>query len=255
MATEPLASLRDVTFSPAPHPPSPPQPRGVAPTAVHHGADVAFELRVHSFSLAPRELVACVGPSGSGKTTLLNIIAGILLPRTGRVRLMGRDLASQPDAHRRRLRLAHLGLVFQEFELLDYLSAWHNITLATRLGDFDATALARRARELAVAAGIHHALGRKPGCLSQGERQRVAICRALAHNPALVLCDEPTGNLDPDAASAVIDLLLDQVRSRDAGLLMVTHNHALLRHFDRVVHIRSSREPDRRLACLHEGAP
>ncbi|MFN7022878.1 MAG: ATP-binding cassette domain-containing protein, partial [Phycisphaerales bacterium] len=107
----------------------------------------------------------------------------------------------------------------------------------------------------AVAAGIHHALGRKPGCLSQGERQRVAICRALAHNPALVLCDEPTGNLDPDAASAVIDLLLDQVRSRDAGLLMVTHNHALLRHFDRVVHIRSAREPDWRLACLHEGAP
>lgn len=201
----------------------------------------AFAIRVPGLAVERGERIACIGLSGSGKSTLMNIIAGILLPSAGEVVVLGEDLASLSDRQRRRLRLSRIGMVFQEFELLEYLSARENILLARLLEQgLDEAALRRRADELAAAAGITHVLRRKPAALSHGERQRVAICRALATGPELVLCDEPTGSLDPHSAGAVLDLLFDQARLRGATLVMVTHDHALLDRFDRVVDLRET---------------
>jgi len=200
-----------------------------------------FELAVDELVLERGEAVACIGPSGSGKTTLLHLCAGILVPDEGEVTLAGRRIDSLPDAKRRARRAADVGLVFQEFELLDYLDVLDNVIVPYRLRGVDREGL-RSARERAVAIaetiGIGDLLGRLPHRLSQGERQRVAIARALVTEPALVLCDEPTGNLDPDTASAALDLLLDQARARGAALLMVTHDHGLLERFDRVIDVR-----------------
>lgn len=215
MATEPVVRLSAVSFA---------YPGG------------ALCLRVEGMEIAPGELVACIGPSGSGKTTLVSLIAGVLIPNAGSVRTLGREVSALTDAGRRKLRREEIGMVFQEFELLEYLTAMENITLAWRLGGVtNREALRRGAIQAAQAAGIGHLLARKPRQLSQGERQRVALCRALATNPKLILCDEPTGNLDPMATSAVLDLLLAQARATGAAMLMVTHNHALLPRFDRVI--------------------
>jgi ABC-type lipoprotein export system ATPase subunit len=144
------------------------------------------------------------------------------------------------DPERRRERARQVGLVFQEFELLDYLDALDNILVPLRVRGASRDELRAgrlRAEELAASVGIADLLGRTPSRLSQGERQRVAIARALVTDPALVLCDEPTGNLDPEAAARAVDLLIGEARARDAALLMVTHDHGLLDRFDRVVDV------------------
>ncbi|MFA6043698.1 MAG: ATP-binding cassette domain-containing protein [Phycisphaerales bacterium] len=215
MATQPAVTLEDVTFA-------------------YPGA--SFSLRVEELHIHAGEHVACIGPSGSGKTTLVSLIAGLLVPQAGRVLTLGHRMSALPDAERRSVRRSRIGMVFQEFELLEYLSALDNIALAWNLGAAtDRGALKIAAIEAAQAAGISHLLARKPRQLSQGERQRVALCRALATRPKLILCDEPTGNLDPTATNAVLDLLLAQARATGAALLMVTHNHTLLPRFDRVI--------------------
>ncbi|MEM9382195.1 MAG: ATP-binding cassette domain-containing protein [Planctomycetota bacterium] len=157
------------------------------------------------------------------------------------VHVAGRRIDALPDAERRARRAADVGLVFQEFELLDYLDALDNVLVPLRVrgaGHAELRSARARAVEIAETVGIVDLLRRVPGRLSQGERQRVAITRALVTEPALVLCDEPTGNLDPDSAHAALELLLGQARSRGAGLMMVTHDHGLLDRFDRVVDVR-----------------
>jgi ABC-type lipoprotein export system ATPase subunit len=201
----------------------------------------AFSLTVDELELRRGEAVACIGPSGSGKTTLVHLCAGILVPDEGEVRVAGVRIDGLSDAERRRHRAADVGLVFQEFELLDYLDALDNVLVPYRVRGASRAEL-REAREhaaaLAESIGIADLLGRPPARLSQGERQRVAIARALVTDPALVLCDEPTGNLDPDTANAALELLLDQARAKGAALMMVTHDHGLLDRFDRVVDVR-----------------
>lgn len=199
-----------------------------------------FELRVDRLEIAEGERLALIGPSGSGKTTLLNLLAGILRPRSGQIRLAGREVTTLSDAERRAHRIANVGMVFQEFELLDYLSALENILLPLRVTpSLRADRAARsRARELALALGVAHTLGRGPARLSQGERQRIAICRALVARPSVIMGDEPTGNLDPGTAGSTLDLLFEQAASHNASLLVVTHNHDILGRFDRVVDIR-----------------
>ena len=204
----------------------------------HPGGE--FRLAVDALHVARGERVVLVGPSGSGKTTLLHLIAGILeAPPGASIVVDGVDLAGADPALRRRHRLGRIGLVFQEFELLDYLTVAENVALPLRLGvgaaGPGAGPAGERVAALAAATGISHRLGARPDRLSQGERQRTAICRALVTEPAVVLADEPTGNLDPANAAAVLDLLLEQVAVRDATLVMVTHDHTLLDRFDRVV--------------------
>lgn len=202
-----------------------------------------FALRVPSLQVAAGECVAVIGPSGSGKTTLLNLIAGIALPRRGRVRVGDTEVSALSDAARRAFRIRRIGFVFQDFGLIDYLTARDNILHPYRITDaltLDAEVRAR-AEALAAATGIAGRLGHRPGALSQGEKQRVAICRALLTRPALVLADEATGNLDPETKGAILDLLLERARGDGATVLAVTHDHDLLPRFDRVVDFRSFR--------------
>lgn len=196
-----------------------------------------FTLAVDRLEVAPGERVACIGPSGSGKTTLVDLIAGIRLPDAGQVRVGDVELSGLGDDERRARRITGIGMVFQEFELLEYLSARENVLLPYHVSDalsLDAAAEAR-AEDLARTMGIGHVLDRGPRRLSQGERQRVAVCRALVTQPSLLLCDEATGNLDPDTAGDTLDLLLGQARELGATVFLVTHDHGLLDRFDSVV--------------------
>lgn len=208
-----------------------------------YGAD-GFRLRVPEFSLDDGERVAVVGPSGSGKTTLLNLIAGILTPEAGRIDVAGTEVSGLSDAERRRFRASQIGFVFQDFALLDYLSARQNIYYPYRITpalvlDDEAR---DRAERLAAACGIGDKLDRHPSALSQGEQQRVAICRALVTQPKLILSDEATGNLDPDSKARILDLLFEQASEAGAAVLAVTHDHELLPRFERVLDFAQFRE-------------
>lgn len=201
-----------------------------------------FALGVEDFALAPGECVACIGPSGSGKTTLVHLLAGILVPNAGEVHVGGVRIDALAESERRRHRARDIGLVFQEFELFDYLDARDNVLVPFRLhgglprAEFDQARA--RTDALLLDLGLAGKERRRPDELSQGERQRVAIARALVTEPSLILCDEPTGNLDPRTAGTALDLLLGEARRRDAGLLMVTHDHTLLDRFDRTFDVR-----------------
>ncbi len=203
-----------------------------------------FRLHVPRFSLSDGERLAIVGPSGSGKTTLLNLIAGILTPERGRIDIDGTDVTTLSDAERRRFRSSRIGFVFQDFALLDYLSARQNILYPYRITP--ALTLDRQARDradaLAEACGIGDKLDRHPQALSQGEQQRVAICRALVTEPKLVLSDEATGNLDPDSKARILDLLFEQSARAGAAVLAVTHDHELLSRFERVIDFAEYRQ-------------
>jgi len=209
--------------------------------------DLAFHYRGSDFRLEVGDLridrgssTAVIGPSGSGKTTLLNLVAGIFLPDRGRIRVGDTEVTTLPDAARRAFRVARIGLVFQEFELLDYLGVLDNILLPyriTRALRLDGEVRAR-AEALAERVGIGDKLGRSVRRLSQGERQRVAVCRALLPEPTLLLADEPTGNLDPANKDRVLAILFEFARERGITLLTVTHDHGLLDRFDRVLDVK-----------------
>jgi putative ABC transport system ATP-binding protein len=196
-----------------------------------------FRLNVPEFEVAGTEKVAVIGPSGSGKTTLLNLIAGIFTPGSGSVTVDGVEVSALPDAGRRDFRITRIGFVFQDFELLDYLSVMDNILhpfRITRALDLNRN-VRERAGELARRMAIEKYLRRRPGDLSQGEKQRAAICRALLPRPRLILADEATGNLDPKNKIRILDLLFERVDEEEASLLAVTHDHELLPRFDRLV--------------------
>jgi len=199
-----------------------------------------FVLRMTNLEVADHERVAIVGPSGSGKTTLLNLIAGITTPHRGSVETAGQHVSDMPDRIRRQFRVQHIGLVFQEFELLEYLSVLDNVLLpyhlsrALRLDD----SVRARARDLANGVEIGDKLHRNVARLSQGERQRVALCRALVPEPSLILADEPTGNLDPTNKQRVVDLLLENTKAVGATLVAVTHDREVASRFDRILDMR-----------------
>lgn len=196
-----------------------------------------FRLIVDRLQVAPGERVAVVGPSGSGKTTLLNLISGISVPQAGTVEVSGRKVSALPDAQRRDFRAASIGLIFQQFELIEYLSVLENILLPfmiNRALHMGGEAI-QRSKELAASVGLHDKLGRKIRRLSQGEQQRVAICRALVTQPKLLLADEPTGNLDPRNKDLTIRLLFDFCARQNATLLVVTHDLGIVSGFDRQI--------------------
>jgi putative ABC transport system ATP-binding protein len=196
-----------------------------------------FRLNIPGFQISGGERVAVIGPSGSGKTTLLNLIAGIITPLKGNVSVDDAQVSELGDRERRDFRISNIGFVFQDFELLDYLNVFDNvlhpyrITGALKLDK----AVRARAEVLTQEMGIGDKLKRNPNDLSHGEKQRVAICRALLPQPRLILADEATGNLDPDNKTLILDLLFSAVSDHDATLLAVTHDYELLKRFDRIV--------------------
>jgi putative ABC transport system ATP-binding protein len=203
----------------------------------HRFGDEGFRLAIDALEVARGEQAAIIGPSGCGKSTLLNLVAGILTPTRGTLRVLGFDLTTASDASRRAFRRARIGLVFQEFELLEHLPVEENVRLPYLVGSgLEDRATSRdRARELLARAGIASHAMKPPRALSQGERQRVAVCRALVTAPDLALADEPTGNLDAKNARRVVAMLREECRSRGATLLVVTHDRSLLPEFDRVI--------------------
>lgn len=196
-----------------------------------------FTLRVDSLDVAAGEQAALVGASGCGKTTLAHLIAGIQVAESGSIRVAGKDIDTLSDRERRDFRISNIGFIFQEFELLDYLRAEENILLPFHINrSLPLTSGAReRARHLAESVGLADRLRQFPRQLSQGERQRLAICRALVTQPRIVIADEPTGNLDPANSTAVMQLIHDTVRNHGTTFLMITHDHGLLQPFDRVI--------------------
>jgi putative ABC transport system ATP-binding protein len=198
-----------------------------------------FQLRVDSLDVASRDRVAFIGPSGSGKSTLVHLIAGILTPHAGSILVQDQELSALSEPARRDYRIENIGLVFQEFELIDYLTVLDNLLLPFRLNRSLVLddSVRQRAKELSVELGVGNKLSRYPGHLSQGERQRVAIGRALVTEPKLLLADEPTGNLDPRNKQRIVDLLLHQADQRELTVVMVTHDHGLLERFERVIDV------------------
>jgi len=199
-------------------------------------ADV-FSLDVPELTVAPGESVAIIGPSGCGKTTLLSLVAGILVPDAGSVSVNSRTISDLSDEQRRAFRSRDVGFVFQRFELISYLNVLDNIVHVYRVADglaIDAEVL-ERAKELAQRLGVADKLQSFPHELSQGESQRVAICRALLSEPKLLLADEPTANLDPANKQIIMDLLFAEAARLQLGVIAVTHDHDLLARFDRVI--------------------
>ena len=202
--------------------------------AKHYGDSPVF--RNVSLSLAPGEFVAIVGESGVGKSTLLNCMAGLDSWDHGSVHLQGHNLGELNDEQRALLRRRHVGFVFQAFHVLPHLDVAQNVGLPLLLlGQHDDA----RVQHMLDAVGLSGLGERLPQQLSGGHLQRVAMARALVHKPALVLADEPTGNLDPATATRVMDALLTQTRAQGSSLVLVTHSEAAAARADRVLKLHA----------------
>ncbi|MFM8753685.1 MAG: ABC transporter ATP-binding protein [Phenylobacterium sp.] len=185
--------------------------------------------------LAAGEVVAVMGESGAGKSTLLNLIAGLDKADAGVIDIAGTPLSSLDETGRTRLRREHLGFVFQAFHILPYLTVAQNTALPLVLANVDASRALSRAAEMLAAVGLAGREADLPSRLSGGELQRTAIARALVHHPALILADEPTGNLDPETAERSLGLLLEAARTRGAAVLLVTHSARAAEAADRTL--------------------
>lgn len=196
-----------------------------------------FRLYIPEISIPQGQKIAIVGPSGCGKTTFLRLLAGIHIPQSGTLTVDGIDIPQLPDIARRNFRISRIGFVFQEFELLEYLSVLENILLPFRISRALClnTEVKDRAMRLASEVGLTDKLKQRPINLSHGEKQRVAIARALIIQPQLLLADEPTGNLDPKNKIRIKTLLFEQALQTRATLIFITHDHSLLSGFDRVI--------------------
>jgi len=192
-------------------------------------------LDIAEFSLAAREQVALVGESGSGKTTLLNVISGITLPDSGEVLINGQNLTTLIEPVRDRFRARYIGIVFQTFNLLPAFTALENVLLGM---SFSGQAANRnRAKELLDRVGLGQRLSHRPGKLSVGEQQRVAVARALANQPTLLLADEPTASVDQRNQEKVLELIQTACREQQCALLMVTHSNDVASKFPRVARL------------------
>jgi lipoprotein-releasing system ATP-binding protein len=196
-------------------------------------------LRDINFSLPRAAKVAIMGASGSGKSTLLNLLGGLDLPSTGKVLMLGRDLAQLAESDRCAMRNAQLGFVYQFHHLLGEFSARENVAMPLLIAGKGNSAALNQASELLDQVGMSHRLQHRPAQLSGGERQRVAIARALVMQPACVLMDEPTGNLDPDASEQVLGLIDSLKRDITASFIVVTHDAAIASRMDSVFELKT----------------
>jgi putative ABC transport system ATP-binding protein len=205
----------------------------------------AYALRDLDLDVARGEFVAVVGRSGSGKTTLLNVVGGLDRDYTGRVEVGGRDLATLDDRALSRMRNRTIGFVFQAFHLLPHQTVLENVMLPARFADaHDPAGAERRAREALERTGLAHKASSVPTRLSAGERQRVAIARAILNRPELLLCDEPTGNLDAETGQAVLGIFLDLCAHDGTTLLVATHEDRVSRAAGRRVVLEAGRRVD-----------
>ena len=205
------------------------------------GAQQVEVLRGVDLAIGRGEVVALVGPSGSGKTTLLQIAGLLDAPTSGRITINGQDASAAGDTLRTRLRLAHLGFVYQFHHLLPEFSALENVMLPQMVAGKTRAEAQARAEFLLAEIGLAARAQHRPAALSGGECQRVAICRAMANEPALLLADEPTGNLDPLTAEQVFQSLLLMSRQHGLAALIATHNHDLARRMDRAVTMKEGK--------------
>jgi putative ABC transport system ATP-binding protein len=205
-------------------------PSRAGPVAILRGIDL---------KVPAGEAVAIVGPSGSGKSTLLMVIAGLERATEGRVEVVGTELGRLDEDGLARLRAANIGIVFQSFHLVPTMTALENVALPLEFIDHDNAFAAARAALAEV--GLSHREAHFPGQLSGGEQQRVAMARALAPNPALILADEPTGNLDLATGAQVMDLLFALKERTGATLLLITHDRSLAKRCDRIVSLADGR--------------
>lgn len=193
-------------------------------------------LRGADISVGAGETVAILGRSGAGKSTLLNVLGGLDAPDAGEVRFQGAPFSSLSERRRTAIRATGIGFVFQSFQLLPEMTVLENAILpAMAAGRLGCAAMRRRAAELLDRAGLSHRLSHRPPELSGGEQQRVAIARALMNSPALVLADEPTGNLDGATGRAVLDFLFEMVASIGGAMAIVTHDVSLAARCSRTV--------------------
>ena len=195
-------------------------------------------LRGVSFTIEPGEFVSIVGPSGSGKSTLFYILGGLTQADAGRIVIDGQDFAKLSDAERTRMRKRKIGFVFQKYNLLPTLDAISNIRIAQDIAGTNSTAqdgyIQRIVEMLGIAQRLHH----RPAELSGGEQQRVALARALINRPAIVLADEPTGNLDTKNSEIVLKMLRQSNQELKQTVLMITHNPEAAAYGDRIIHMR-----------------
>jgi putative ABC transport system ATP-binding protein len=196
-------------------------------------------LKEVGFDLAPGASLAIVGPSGSGKTTLLGLCAGLDRPSEGNVELAGESIGAMNEDERARVRNAHVGFVFQNFQLIPTLTALENVLVPVELRGEGGPGVEAEAQSLLGRVGLGARTDHYPVQLSGGEQQRVALARAFINRPKILFCDEPTGNLDGDTAHAMIDLIFGLNREKGTTLVLVTHDLDLARRCQRIIRLRS----------------
>lgn len=205
------------------------------------GAAVVHALNGVDFEVRSGEMVMLMGPSGSGKTTLLSVMGCILRATSGLVELQGQDVTNLSERELPRLRLEHIGFIFQGFNLFPAQTATENVGLALDLKGVDAREARRRAQDLLAQVGLSDKLNAFPADLSGGQKQRVAIARALAGDPGIVLADEPTAALDSTTGRTVMELLRELAHERGRAVVLVTHDSRILEFADRIVQIEDGK--------------
>jgi len=205
------------------------------------GGDFFIALKDLNIQLLKKEFMGLVGPSGSGKTTLLNIIGGLDAPTSGKVSVMGKHLDNTSHSERAKLRRKHMGFIFQSYNLLPVYSVYENIELPLILNKVDPNKREKKVKEAIEWVGLSHRVNSRPAMLSGGECQRTAIARAIVHQPALILADEPTANLDAENSHQIMKIMLRLNNEFDTSFVFATHDEKIMSYLRRIIHLEDGK--------------